>query len=37
MIHTQVYGFFQTCLPDQAKFETIDQFLVDMKGEKKHG
>ena len=19
MIHTQVYGFFQTCLPDQAK------------------
>ena len=70
MIHTQVYGFFQTCLPDQAKevkeyfpngknsirirktngqefifslrepkawkFETIDQFLVDMKGEKKH-
>lgn len=64
MIHTQVYGFFQTCLPDQAKevkeyfpngkingqefifslrepkawkFETIDQFLADMKGEKKHG
>lgn len=68
MIHTQVYGFFQTCLPDQAKevkehfpngknsirirktngqefifslrepkawkFETIDQFLVDMKGER---
>lgn len=19
MIHTQVYGFFQTCLPDQTK------------------
>ncbi len=71
MIHTQVYGFFQTCLPDQAKevkeyfpngknsirirktngqefifslrepkawkFETIDQFLADMKGEKEHG
>ena len=70
MIHTQVYGFFQTCLPDQAKevkeysplngkkqhsnsqnqrtgiyifklrepkawkFETIEQFLADMKGEK---
>ena len=67
MIHTQVYGFFQTCLPDQAKevkeyfpngknsirirktngqefifslrepkawkFETIEQFLADMKGE----
>ena len=61
MIHTQVYGFFQTCLPDQAKevkeyfpngknsirirktngqefiFSLRDQFLVDMKGEKKHG
>lgn len=70
MIHTQVYGFFQTCLPDQAKkvkeyfpngknsirirktngqefifslrepkawkFETIDQFLADMKGEKRN-
>jgi len=23
--------------PKAWKFETIDQFLVDMKGEKKHG
>lgn len=71
MIHTQVYGYFKECLPEQEKkvkeyfpngrnsirvrqengqefifsvtapkvwkFETIDQFLAGMKGEKKHG
>lgn len=71
MIHTQIYGQYKECLPDQAKntkeyfpngrnsirvrqnngqefvftfigpkswkFETIDQFLAGMKGEKKHG
>ncbi len=71
MIHSQIYGCFKECLPEQAKkvteyfpngknsirvrqankqefifsfngikawkFETISQFLADMKGEEKHG
>lgn len=71
MIHSQIYGCFKECLPEQEKkvteyfpngknsirvrqankqefifsfngikawkFETISQFLADMKGEEKHG